>query len=75
MTQKCLNKLKLKVWCNKPTKLQFSNNFNTENFDALKRNESTEVDRRTWLHVPSGTLSSTSSETRQVVEILKETCT
>ena len=28
----------------------------TENFDALKRYESTEVDRRTWLHVPSGTL-------------------
>ena len=30
-------------------------NFNTENVDALKRYESTEVDRRTWLHVPSGT--------------------
>ena len=43
--------------------------FNTENLDALKRYESTEVDRRTWLHVPSGTLWSTSSYTHQVVEI------
>ena len=35
----------------------------------------TEVDRRTWLHVPSGTLWSTSSDTYQVVEISKETST
>ena len=34
-----------------------------------KHYESTEVDRRTWLHVPSGTHWSTSSDTRQVVEI------
>ena len=33
-----------------------------------KRYESTEVDRRTWLHVPSGTHWSTSSDTHQVVE-------
>ena len=33
--------------------------------------ESTEVDRRTWLHVPSGTPWSTSSDTHQVVEITK----
>ena len=33
-----------------------------------KRYESTEVDRSTWLHVPSGTLWSTSSDTHQVVE-------
>ena len=39
------------------------------NFDALKRYESTEVDRRTWLHVPLGTHWSTSSDTHQVVEI------
>ena len=45
------------------------NQFITENSDALKRYESTEVDRRTWLHVPSGTLWSTSSDTHQVVEI------
>ena len=42
---------------------------NTENFDALKRYESTEVDRRSWLHMPSGTHWSTSSDTHQVVEI------
>ena len=35
-----------------------------------KRYESTEVDRRTWLHVPSGTDWSTSSDTHQVVEII-----
>ena len=34
-----------------------------------KRYEPTEVDRRTWLHVSSGTLWSTSSDTHQVVEI------
>ena len=44
-------------------------NFNMENFDALIRYESTEADRRTWLHVSSGTLWSTSSDTHQVVEI------
>ena len=33
--------------------------------------ESTAVDRRTWLHVPSGTQWSTSSDTHQVVEIEK----
>ena len=37
--------------------------------------EPTEVDRRTWLHVPSGTLWSNSSDTNQVVEIQKETST
>ena len=40
-----------------------------------KRYESTEVDRRTWLHVPLGTLWSTGSDTFQVsemVEISKE---
>ena len=40
-----------------------------------KRYDSTEVDRRTWLHVPSGTHWSTSSETHQVVEIQSETST
>ena len=40
-----------------------------------KRYKSTEVDRRTRLHVPSGTPWSTSSDTRQVVEIQKETST
>ena len=37
-----------------------------------KRYESTEVDSRTWLHVPSGTPWSTSSDTHQVVEIKKK---
>ena len=50
-------------------KITISINFNTDNFDALKRHESTEVDRRTWLHVPSGTHWSTISDTHQVVEI------
>ena len=47
-------------------------NFNqilTENFHAHKRYGSTEVERRTLLHVPSGTPLSTSSDTHQVVEI------
>ena len=38
-----------------------------------KRYESTEVDRRTCLNVPSGTHLSTSSDTHQVVEIQIET--
>ena len=40
-----------------------------------KRFESTEFNRRIWLHVPSGTHWSTSSDTRQVVEIQIETST
>ena len=39
----------------------------------LKRYESTGVDHRTLLHVPSGTHWSTSSDTHQAVEIQKET--
>ena len=41
MTQKCQNKLSQKGLCYKPTKLQISINFNTENLGALKRYEST----------------------------------
>ena len=37
-----------------------------------KRYKSTEVDCRTWLHVPSGTPWSTSSDTHQVVEIWRD---
>ena len=44
-----------------------------ENFDVLKHYESTEVDCRIWLHVPSETPWSTSSDPHQVVEIWKET--
>ena len=35
----------------------------------LKRYESTEVDSRTWLHLPSETQMSTNSDTHQVLEI------
>ena len=64
-----------KGWCNKPTKLQFQSTFHTEILMLSKRYESTEVDRRTWLYLPSGTLWSTSSDTHQDVEIQKETST
>ena len=37
-----------------------------------KRYKSTEVDCRTWLHVPSGTPWSTSSDTHQVVKVMKK---
>ena len=37
--------------------------------------KSIKVDCRFWLHVPSGTPWSTSSDTHQVVEIQKETFT
>ena len=40
-----------------------------------KRYESTEVDRRAWLHMPSGTHWSTSSDTHQVVDIQIEIST
>ena len=36
-----------------------------------KRYESTEFDRRTWLHVPSGTLWSTSSDTHPMSEVVE----
>ena len=37
-----------------------------------KRYESTEVDRRTWLYVHSETHWSTSNDTHQMVEYLRE---
>ena len=40
-----------------------------------KLHESTDVDRRTWSHVPSGTHWSTSSDTHPAAEIQKETST
>ena len=73
--RKCLNKVKSKGMVYYTHKITISSKFNTEDFDALKRYESTEVDRRTWLYVPSGTHWSTSSDTYQVVEIEKETST
>ena len=50
-------------------------NFKHEKFYAPKRYESTKVDRRTWLHVRSETLWSTSSDTHKEVEIQIETST
>ena len=58
-----------KGWCNKPTKLQLQLIFTRITLMLSKRYGSTEVDRRTWLHVPSGTHWSTSSDTHQVVEV------
>ena len=40
-----------------------------------ERYESTEVDSRTWLHVASGIVWPTNSDTHQVVEIQNETST
>ena len=56
-------------------KFQFQSIFTRKIFMLLKRYESTEVDGRTWLHVPSGNHWSISSDTRQVVEILNNTST
>ena len=58
-----------KGWCNKATKLQFQLIWIRKILMLSKCYESTEVDRRTWLHAPSGTHWSTSSDTHQVVEI------
>ena len=68
MTKRFRNKLKRKRWCYKPTKLQFQSILTQKISMLSKRYESTEVDRRTLLHVPSGTFWSTDSDTHQVVE-------
>ena len=76
MAQKSLNTRRSEKGCsNKPTELQFQSILNTEMLMLSKRYKSTEVDCRYWLHVPSGTPWSTSSDTHQVVEIQKETST
>ena len=54
-----------------PQQLQFQCILTRKSFILSKRYESTEFDRRTWLHVPSGTHWSTSSNTHQVLEIYK----
>ena len=69
MPKSAKRRLSQKGWCNKPSKLQFLSILTQEILMLSKRYESTEVDRRTWLHVPSGTPWSTSSDTHQVVEI------
>ena len=75
MPKECQIKLKRKGMVQYTHKITIPVNLNAENFDALRRYQSTEVDRRTWLHMPSGTPWSTSSDTHQVVEIWKETST
>ena len=69
VVRKCQNKLKPKGGCNEPTKLQFRIILIRAVLKLSKRYESTEVDRRTWLYVPSGTHWSTNSDTHLVVEI------
>ena len=71
MSKKCRDKLKPKGMINvlNPQNYTFNSILTQNILMLLKRYESTEVDRRTWLHVPSGTLWSTSSDTQQVVEI------
>ena len=46
-----------------------------KSFMLSKLYKSTKANRRTWLHVPYGTPWSTSSDTRQVVEIIVEPST
>ena len=52
--RKCQNKLKQKGVVKKPTNLQFQSISTRTIFMLSKSYESTEVDRRTWLHVASG---------------------
>ena len=52
-----------------PQNYNFNQFYTEKKLMLSKRYESTEVNRRTWLHVPTGTHWSTSSDTRQVVEI------
>ena len=72
--KKCKNNVKARRECViNPQNDNFNEFYNMENLMLSKHYESTEVDRRTWLHVPSGTLWSTNSDTHQVVEIQNET--
>ena len=66
---KCQTSWNRKGLCNKPTKWQFQSILTRTILMLSKRYESTDVDRRTWLHVPSGTQWPTSSDTHQVVQI------
>ena len=68
MSQNYQKKLKPKgmPW-NKSTKSQFQHGIMLM---LSKRYESTEVERRTWLHVPSENLWSISRDTHQAVEVM-----
>ena len=69
ISQTCQIKLSQKGWCNKPTKLQFQSILTRKILMLSITTNQPKSTRRTWLHVPSGTPWSTSSDTHQVVEI------
>ena len=75
MPKKFQIKLKPKRWYNKPITLQFQSILTQKILMLSKRYKSTEVDRRTWLYVLSGTHWSTSRDTYPEVEIWNETST
>ena len=55
--------------CNKSTKRQLQSNLTRKILMLSKCYQLIVVDRKTRLHVPWGTVWSTSSDTRQVIEI------
>ena len=70
MPQKCQKKVEAKRdGLINPQNYNFNQFLTRKVLMLSKCYESTEVDRRTWLHVSSGALWSTSSDTHQVVEI------
>ena len=68
--KKCQNKANRDGLLN-PQNYNFNHTFTQKILMFSSRYESAEVDRRTWLHVSSEILWSTSSDTHQVVEIKK----
>ena len=56
----------------KHSNLQFQSILTQKLWMLSKCYKSAEVDRRTWLHVPSGTNWPTSSDTHQIVEIKRD---
>ena len=73
-TKSAETSLSQKGWWNKPTKLQFQSILTQKILLLSKRYELTLVNRRTWLYLPSGTLWSTSSDTRKVLKRLLLRC-
>ena len=69
MTKKCQKQAEAKRDGVINDKITIFINLNTGNYYVLKCYKSTEVDCRTWLHVPAGIHWSPSSDTNQVVEI------
>ena len=62
--------LSQKGWYNKPTNLQFKSILTQNILIISERYESIEVDRRTWLNMPSGTHWSTSSDTSRLTNLI-----